>query len=187
MANWQIDSTHTLAAFTVRHMMISNVRSAFQKVSGMLTYDATNPNASSVEVVIPVASMATTGDEKRDQHLQSADFLDAATYPNITFKSTRVEVDADGVNGKVYGDLTIRDVTRPVVLNVEKLGESKSPWGQQVVGFTGNTKINREDFGLNWNVALETGGWLVAKEIKIELEVEAILVAEAETEGAAQA
>jgi len=187
MANWQIDSAHTLAAFTVRHMMVSNVRSAFQKVTGTLVYDAANPNASSVEVTIPVASMATTGDEKRDQHLQSPDFLDAANYPTMTFKSTRVEVDADGVNGKVYGNLTIKDVTREVVLNVEKLGESKSPWGQQVVGFTGSTKINREDFGLTWNVALETGGWLVAKEIKIELEVEAILIVEAEAEGSAQA
>lgn len=178
MAIWNIDSNHATAAFSARHMMVTNIRGQFQKVSGTIEYDPANPNASTVEAVIETASLASTGSEQRDQHLVSADFLWVENFPTITFKSTKVEVESSGVEGKVYGDLTIRDVTRPVVLNVEKLGESVNPWGAAVVGFTATTRINREDFGLTWNMALEAGGWLVGKEIKIELDVEAILVTE---------
>lgn len=187
MAIWNIDSAHASAAFVARHMMVTNVRGTFLGVSGTINYDAANPNASSVEAVIDVKSMASTGVEQRDQHLLSPDFLDVEKYPTITFKSTSVEVNEDGVEGKIYGDLTIKDVTKPVVLNVEKLGENVNPWGKQVIGFTGATKINREDFGLVWNMALEKGGWLVGKDVKIELDVEAVLVTEpvAEAEAAA--
>jgi polyisoprenoid-binding protein YceI len=180
MATYNFEAAHTSAQFTVRHMMLTNVRGEFRNVTGTLTYDPANPNASTVEAQIEVKSMGTTGVEQRDAHLLSADFLDAEKFPYITFKSTKVEV--NGESGKVYGDLTIKDVTRPVVLEVEKLGEVKSPWGQTVLGFSGSTKINREEFGLTWNVALETGGWLVGKDIKIDLDVEAIQVVE--TEGA---
>ena len=131
-----------------------------------------------MEAVIDTSSLASTGLEQRDQHLVSQDFLWVEKYPTITFKSTKVEVDAGGTEGKVYGDLTIRDVTRPVVLEVEKLGENVNPWGAKVVGFTATTKLNREDFGLTWNMALEAGGWLVGKDIKIELDVEAALATE---------
>lgn len=185
MATWNIDSTHATAAFTVRHMMITNVRGQFLKITGTIEYDAANPGASAVEAVIDVKSMATTGVEQRDQHLLSPDFFDVEKFPTITFKSTKVEVDSNGTDGKIHGDLTIRDVTRPVVLTVEKLGENKNPWGQTVIGFTGSTKINREDFGLTWNMALEAGGgWLVGKDVKIELDVEAALVTEAAAEAA---
>lgn len=184
MAIWNIDSAHATAAFSARHMMVTNVRGQFQNVSGTINYDPANPNASTVEAVIETSSLASTGLEQRDQHLVSPDFLWVEKYPTITFKSTKVEVEPDGNEGKVYGDLTIRDVTRPVVLNVEKLGENTNPWGAQVVGFTASTKINREDFGLTWNMALEAGGWLVGKDIKIELDVEAAKVTEAAAEAA---
>lgn len=185
MAIWNIDSAHATAAFSARHMMITNVRGQFQKVSGTIEYDPANPNASKVEAVIETSSLGSTGLEQRDQHLVSPDFLWVEKYPTITFKSTKVEVDANGTEGKVYGDLTIRDVTRTVVLEVEKLGENTNPWGAKVIGFTATTKINREDFGLTWNMALETGGWLVGKDIKIELDVEAALVTEPVAEAVA--
>ena len=185
MAIWNIDSAHATAAFSARHMMITNVRGQFQKVSGTIEYDPANPNASKVEAVIETSSLGSTGLEQRDQHLVSPDFLWVEKYPTITFKSTKVEVDANGTEGKVYGDLTIRDVTRTVVLEVEKLGENTNPWGAKVIGFTATTKINREDFGLTWNMALETGGWLVGKDIKIELDVEAALVTKPVAEAAA--
>jgi polyisoprenoid-binding protein YceI len=185
MAIWNIDPAHAIAAFSARHMMVTNVRGQFQKVSGTIVYDPANPDASSVEAVIDATSMATTGNEQRDQHLLSPDFLWVEKYPAITFKSTKVAVEDNGTEGKVYGELTIRDVTRPVVLNVEKLGENVNPWGAKVIGFTATTKINREDFGLTWNMALEAGGWLVGKEIKIELDVEAALVTEPVSEAAA--
>jgi len=178
MATYNFEQTHTSAQFSVRHMMLTNVRGEFRTVNGSLSYDPANPNASTVEAQILVKSLGTTGVDQRDAHLQSADFFDSEKFPFITFKSTKVEISGD--SGKIYGDLTIKDVTNQVVLDVEKLGESKSPWGQIVLGFNGTTKINREEFGLTWNVALETGGWLVGKDIEIELEVEAIQVAETE-------
>ncbi|MBK8134902.1 MAG: polyisoprenoid-binding protein [Chloroflexi bacterium] len=185
MAIWQFDPTHTTAAFNARHMMITNVRGQFQNVTGTLSYDAANPAASTVEAKIEVKSMASTGVVQRDQHLLSPDFLDAEQFPVITFKSTKTEVNSNGLEGKVHGNLTIKNVTLPVTLTVEKIGENKNPWGQTVIGFSAHTKINREDFGLTWNMALEAGGWLVGKEIKIELDVEAALVVEPVTEAAA--
>lgn len=180
MAIWNFDASHSSASFAARHMMITTVRGNFNNVNGKLEYDPSNPNASYVEAVIDVKQMSSTGLDQRDQHLLSPDFLWAEKYPTITFKSTRVDVNEDGTSGKVYGDLTIRDVTREVVLDVVKLGEGKSPYGSTVIGFEASTKINREDFGLTWNMALETGGWLVGKEVMIELAVEAVLVTEAQ-------
>lgn len=174
MAQYKFDNTHSAADFSARHMMITTVRSGFKTVNGTLNFDAKNPAAASVEAVIDVGSMASTGVEQRDQHLMSPDFLDAAKYPSITFKSTKVEPYSNNEKAKVTGDLTIRDVTKSVVLDVEFLGETKSPFGDVRVGFAGTTKINREDFGLTWNMALETGGWLVGKDISITVDVEAI-------------
>ena len=179
MAKWTFDLAHTSADFSARHMMITTVRGSFKTVNGTLVYDKQNPEKSSVEAIIETASMSSTGVQQRDDHLRSPDFLDVAKYPTITFKSTKVEPRDGGSHAKITGDLTIRDVTRPVTLDAEFLGESKSPWGTTNVGFTATTKINREDWGLNWNQALEAGGWLVGKDISITLDVEAIQVPEA--------
>lgn len=180
MNTWTIDSAHANASFAVRHMMVSTVRGRLGTVDGTLTFDPDNPQASQVEVEIDAASI-DTGIEDRDNHLRSPDFLDVEKYPTITFKSTNVEVTGDN-KGKVTGDLTIRDVTRPVTLNVTFLGQSVNPMdGSQTVGFEAKTSIDREDWGLTWNVALETGGWLVGKEINITIDVEAVLQAEQES------
>lgn len=179
MATWNIDTAHAAADFSARHMMITTVRGGFRNVSGTIEYDPAHPAASSVEAVIQTNSITSTGIEQRDEHLKSADFLDIENYPTITFKSTEVVPVGDGTRAKVTGDLTIRGVTRPVTLNVEFLGQEKTPFGTTNIGFTGTTKINREDFGLTWNMALESGGWLVSKEISITLDVEAVLVTEA--------
>ncbi|MBZ0275008.1 MAG: YceI family protein [Anaerolineae bacterium] len=178
MATWNIDTGHTSADFAARHMMITTVRGGFKNVTGKLEYDPQNPAAASVEAVIDTTSMSSTGVADRDAHLKGADFLDIENYPTITFKSTKVEPNADGSRAKITGNLTVRNVTRSVVLDAELLGIGKSPWGDERAGFTGSVTINREDFGLTWNMALEAGGWLVAKDIKITLDVEAIRVAE---------
>ena len=177
MATWKFDPTHSSAEFAARHMMVSTVRGGFRNVTGTLEFDPENPEAASVEATIDVSEMTSTGVDDRDNHLKSADFLDVEKYPTITFKSTRVERTGENT-GKIYGDLTIRDVTREVVINAEYLGKVTSPFGGEVAGFEGTTKINREDFGLTWNMAIEGGGVLVGKELKISLSVEAALVAE---------
>lgn len=169
---WFIDGSHTRANFTVRHMMISNVHGAFDQVEGVVDFNEADPARSTVDVKIAAASLHTR-DEKRDAHLKSPDFLDAEKYPYLIFKSTKAEKTGEDT-GKLYGHLTIRDVTRPVVLDVEYNGQAKSPWGTVSAGFTAMTKINRKDWGLNWNVALETGGVLVGDEVKIDLEVEIV-------------
>jgi polyisoprenoid-binding protein YceI len=178
MPQYKLDTAHTAAEFSARHMMITTVRGAFKTVNGTLFYDKAHPENSSVEAIIETSSMSSTGVQQRDDHLRSPDFLDVAKYPTITFKSTKVEPYDGGARAKITGDLTIRDVTRPVTLDAEFLGESKSPYGTTNVGFTATTKIQRETWGLNWNMALETGGWLVGKDINITLDVEGIQVAE---------
>jgi polyisoprenoid-binding protein YceI len=168
---WKIDNGHSVAEFSVRHMMVANVKGRFQKVDGTVVFDPENIAASSVEATIDVSSISTH-DEKRDGHLLSPDFFDAATYPTITFKSTGVEK-ISGDNFIVKGNLTVRDVTQPVALEVEYNGQGVNPWGAKVAGFTAKTSINRKDFGLNWNVALEAGGVLVGEKVNITLEIEA--------------
>lgn len=170
--NWKIDSAHSEINFTVRHMMISNVRGRFEKFSGEVEFDEKDPTLSTVDVKIEAASI-NTKEPQRDAHLRSADFLNAEQYPYITFKSTRSVVVGEN-KGKLYGDLTIRDVTRPVVLDVEYAGMAKSPFGTTSAGFSASTTINRKDWGLVWNVALETGGVLVGEEVKINIELEII-------------
>ncbi len=180
--SWKIDPAHSEINFTVRHMMISNVRGRFEKFDGTVEFDEKEPVESKVDVQIDAASISTR-DPQRDAHLKSPDFFDVEKYPYITFRSTRVEP-TDDRHGRLFGDLTIRDVTRQVVLEVEYSGQSKSPWGTTSAGFSGTTKINRKDFNLAWNVALETGGVLVGDEIKIDIELEIVKQAETETEAA---
>ncbi len=179
MATWNFDPAHTTIGFSARHMMVTTVRGHFAPPTGKLVFDPANPKTASVEAVIDTTSINTSVTD-RDNHLKSPDFLDVANYPTITFKSTKIEVTGDG-EGKITGDLTIHGVTRPVTLNVEFLGQVNSPFGDKRAGFTASTKINREDFGLTWNVAMEAGGVLVGKDIKIEVEVEAVLVTEQAT------
>lgn len=170
--NWTIDGSHSLAEFSVKHMMVSTVKGRFQTVTGNITWDETNPANSSVEAVIDATSI-TTHDEKRDAHLASADFFETEKYPTITFKSTKVEAKT-AENFKVSGELTMHGVTREVTLEVEYNGSGKNPWGMTVAGFTAKTSLLRKDYGLNWNVALETGGMLVSDKINITLEIEAV-------------
>ena len=168
---WQIDRAHSDIFFTVRHMVISKVRGRFQKWQGTLVYDEENPTNSKVDITIDAASI-DTNEPKRDGHLRSADFLNAEKHPNLTFKSTRVE--AKGRDKfLLHGDLTIRDVTKPVVVDVERLGKAKDPWGNVKVLFSGKVTIQREDFGATWNQALEAGGVLVGKNVEIDIELQA--------------
>lgn len=167
---WKTDASHTSINFVARHMMLAKVRGEFQDFSVDFNLDTERPEYASVEARIQAASVFTK-DGQRDAHLKSADFLNADAYPELVFKSTKVERTGDKT-AKLYGDLTIRDVTKPVVLDVNYLGSSKSPWGAISIGFEASTKILREDWNLTWNVALETGGWLVGKEITIEIEAE---------------
>jgi len=174
---WQIDPAHSQVQFSVRHMMISNVRGQFQKLSGTVEFDEKNPINTTVDVQIETASV-NTKDEKRDAHLRSPDFLDADKFPYLAFRSKRVEV-LDSTHARLIGDLTIRDITKEIVLDVEYAGQVKSPWGTVSAGFSGRTKINRKDWNLAWNVALEAGGWLVGDEVTLDVEVELIKQEEA--------
>lgn len=174
---WVIDSAHTEVNFTVRHMMISNVRGQFQRLNGVVEFDEAKPAATRVDVQIEAASV-NTKDEKRDAHLKSPDFFAADRYPYLTFKSKRVEV-KDASHARLIGDLTIRDVTKEVALDVEYNGSAKSPWGTVSAGFSARTTIKRKDWNLNWNVALETGGWLVGDDIHIAIELEVVQQPEA--------
>jgi polyisoprenoid-binding protein YceI len=168
---WNIDPVHSVAEFKVKHMMISNVKGQFPKVSGVLTLNESDLTKSRVEATIEAASI-NTRDAQRDTHLKSADFLDAETFPTLTFKSSRVNVTAPG-QIEVEGDLTIRGVTRKVTFSVEgPTPPAKDPWGNTRVAVSATTKINRKDFGLTWNAALETGGILVGEEVTITLDVQ---------------
>jgi len=168
---YDIDSTHSSAHFSVRHLMISNVKGEFTKVSGTVTFDPDDPKASKVEATIDVASLHTR-DEQRDGHLKSAEFFDAAKFPEIKFVSKSVEPDGHD-EYVVKGELTIHGVTKEVALQVEgPTPPVKDPWGNMKAGAAATTKIDRRDFGLTWNAALETGGVMVGDEIKINLELE---------------
>jgi polyisoprenoid-binding protein YceI len=171
---WAIDPTHTAIEFEAKHLMIAKVKGRFAEFEGALTI-ADDPTQSSVSVTIKAASIDTRT-EQRDDHLRSPDFLDVDTYPELTFVSTGVEHE-DGDDWLIHGDLTIHGVTKPVTLKTEYEGQAGDPWGGERVAFSAETKIDREDWGLTWNQALEAGGWLVGKEIKLKLEVEAVLQA----------
>lgn len=176
MSTWQIDPAHSSITFSARHMVVATVRGRFTELSGTVELDETEPARSTVEAHIAAASV-DTGVESRDNHLRSADFFDAATYPELTFRSTAIEPAGDGY--RIHGDLTIRDVTRPVTLDAELSGVVAGMDGKRRAGFGATTRLRRTDWGLNWNVALEAGGWLVGEEIRIQLDVEAIEAKEA--------
>lgn len=168
---YQIDTQHSSAQFKVRHMMIANVKGEFDKVSGTVDFDSSNPGASSIEATIDVASISTR-ETDRDNHLKSPDFFDVAKFPAITFKSTKVTPAGNG-EYKIAGNLTIRGVTRPVTLDVESVSdELKDPWGFMRRGATAMTKINRKDFGMEFNIPLDAGGFVVGDHIDITLDVE---------------
>lgn len=169
---WNIDASHSLAEFAVKHMMVSTVKGRFAEIAGTIAFDEADITRSSADVTINVASIDTR-DEKRDAHLKSADFFDAETFPTITFKSTGI-VARGRDKFEVTGDLTIKDVTKPVVLEAEFGGRGATPWGSEVIAFSAETSINRKEFGLGWNVALEAGGVLVGDKVKISIETEAI-------------
>lgn len=168
---WKLDPTHTLVEFSAKHLMITTVKGRIADVEGSIFIDEKNPGNSTVEATLKGASIDTRTDQ-RDQHLRSADFLDVEKYPAITFKSTRIEGDRNEF--KLIGNLTIRDVTREVALDVTFEGQTKDPWGGERVGFSAKGKIDRRDFGLIWNVLLEGGGLTVSNDIKIAIEVEAV-------------
>ena len=173
---WNIDPAHTHASFTVRHLMISNVRGEFQKTSGTVKLDEKDVTRSSVEATIETGTIDTRVPD-RDKHLRSSDFFDAEKFPTITFRSTKVEKAGEG-RLKVAGDLTIKGVTKPVVLEVSgPTGEIKDPWGNTRRGISATGKINRRDFGLTWSKVVEAGP-VVGDEVKIEIEAELVKSAE---------
>ena len=170
---WNIDPAHTTAEFKVRHMMITNVKGHFRPVTGVVTLDEDDITKSRVEASIDAASIDTR-EADRDKHLKSADFFDVEKFPTLTFTSTRVTRQGDG-ELEVEGDLTIHGVTRKATFEVEgPTPPGKDPWGNTRIGFSATTKVNRKDFGLTWNAALETGGILVGEEVTITLDVEAV-------------
>jgi len=166
---WQIDASHSSVGFSVRHMMITNVKGVFDKFEGEISYEPTRPEATSVSASIDVASISTR-EEKRDAHLRSADFFDAEQFPKITFQSRRTN--RRGSSLEVVGDLTIHGTSREVTLTVSDLtGEHADPWGNQRIGASATTKVKRSEFGMLWNGALEAGGVLVGDEVTIQVEV----------------
>ena len=170
---WKLDPAHSLAEFKVKHMMISNVKGRFSGLSGTLSLDESDHTRSSVETSIDVATVKT-GDEQRDGHLKSAEFFDAEKFPAITFKSSNIDAKG-GADYAVTGDLTLHGVTKTVTFAVEDLSQpAKDPWGNLRIGLSATTKVNRKDFGLTWNSALETGGVLVGDDVTISLEVQFI-------------
>jgi polyisoprenoid-binding protein YceI len=168
---WSIDPAHTEVGFTVKHLMISSVRGRFSDVDGTIVLDEQDPGRSRVDVEIGVASI-DTGAAQRDADLRSANFFDAERWPTIAFHSTRVDPLAGG-NLRVSGDLTIRDVTKAISFEATFDGRGPTPWGGEVIGYSADLTLNRKDFGLTYNVALETGGVLIGDAIKIHLGIEA--------------
>jgi polyisoprenoid-binding protein YceI len=181
MAKWTFEPGHTAAEFSARHMMVTYVRGHFKNVRGSLIFDPANPSKAFVEVTIDAAGI-WTGEPDRDAHLQSADFLDVANHPTITFKGDRVDVLGEN-EATVSGDLTIREITRSVPLRVRYLGQWQTPWWEDGVdkgpktraGFTATTSIDRHDFGVSWNAPLDKGGIVVGNIVEITIDAEAIL------------
>ena len=169
---WTIDGAHSVAEFAVKHMMVSTVKGRFHTLRGALEIDEAIPANSRVEAEIETGSI-DTGQEQRDAHLRSDDFFGSERFPTMTFRSTRVEQDSDD-RWRVYGDLTIRDVTRPVVLETEFDGQVRDAYGSQRAAFTATATINRRDFGLNWNGVIEAGGVVVQDKVKITLHIAAV-------------
>ncbi len=174
---WQIDYSHSHIYFTARHMMISKVRGRFSQWEGSINFDEQNPENTTVDVTVDMASIHTR-DDQRDGHLRSPDFFNVDEFPQMMFKSKRVVMENDN-EGKLYGDLTIRGVTKEIALDVEYAGQAKSPWGTVSAGFSAKGSLNRKDWGLTWNQTLETGGVLVGEKVEIEIELELVKQTEA--------
>ncbi len=172
MKSLKIDTSHSTVGFVARHLVVSKVRGQFNGFSGDIAYDAEDIEKSSVNVQID-ATTIDTREAKRDAHLRSADFFDVENHPTLTFRSTGVRRTGKDTLA-VTGDLTMRGVTHPVVMNVEELGGGKDPWGNERLGWSASLTVNRKDWGLNWNQLLEAGGMLVSEKINIELEIQAL-------------
>jgi polyisoprenoid-binding protein YceI len=172
--DYTLDPTHTTLGFSARHAMVTTVRGKFTAFEGTAHVDTSNPGASSVKLTIDAASI-DTGVADRDGHLRTGDFFEVEKYPNLTFAST--EVTRDGSDWSITGDLTIKDVTRPVTIEFEETGSAKDPFGNTRIGFEGATTINRKDWGLTFNAALETGGVLVSEKVKLQFDISAIKTA----------
>jgi polyisoprenoid-binding protein YceI len=175
MTQYSIDTAHSEIGFSVRHMMFAKVRGQFKSWTATIAYDAAAPAKTSLQVDVDVASIDTR-EEKRDAHLRSDDFFSAEKFPKLSFRSKYVEPAGSG-RFKLVGDLTIRDNTREVTLDVEQTGGGKDPWGNQRLGFTAKATINRSEWGLKWNQALEAGGVLVSDKVEIEVEAQVVQVA----------
>ncbi len=180
--NWIIDGSHSIVEFSVKHLMITTTKGRFQNVTGKGEFDEATPEKSWIEATIETASV-NTNDEKRDGHLRAADFFDSENFPLMTFKSNKVEKISDE-EYRITGNLTIRDVTQPVTLQAEYAGQVKSPFGDTRSAFSARTSISRKDFGLNWNMALESGGVMVSDKVQISLDVE-LIAQEAKVEAVA--
>ena len=175
--SWKIDPAHSQVTFSIRHMMISNVQGRFENFSGEVDFNENDPLKSSVNVKIEASSI-NTRDTRRDGHLRSPDFFNAEQFPYLTFISKRIEV-VDEHHARIIGELTIRDITREVVLDTEYSGQSKM-WGNTSAGFSASTKINRKNWDLNWNQMLESGGLLVGEDVNINIDLEIVKVADEE-------
>ncbi len=174
MTKWNIDPDHSVAGFTIRHLMIANIRGTLTGITGTILFDPASIENSSVEASLPVAGIST-GNRKREEHLMTADFFDVEKFPTITFRSTRLE--RTGINrGKITGDLTMHGVTRPVTMEAEYIGPIKGPadlGGETTMAFSASLTVNREDFGIMWNVPFDNGNLVVGKDVQITLDVEA--------------
>jgi polyisoprenoid-binding protein YceI len=173
--NYKLDGAHSSIGFSARHAMVTKVRGTFDEVEGSGFFDQDDPSSSHVELTIKVASIDTRNAE-RDKHLRTNDFLAVDQYPDISFRSTRVEKNQEDY--KVVGDLTIRGVTKPVTIDFEPTGNAVDPWGNLRLGFEGRATINRKDWGVSWNAPLEAGGVLVGEKVNLELEISAVKVAD---------
>jgi polyisoprenoid-binding protein YceI len=176
--NWNIDAAHSGIHFSIRHMVVSKVRGRFARYGGTIKLEGGDLTRAAVEATIDASSI-DTGAAQRDEHLRSADFFDVERFPELRFRSTRIEK-VDDEHYRVVGALTIRDVTREVAVDVEYGGRAKDPWGGERIGFVAKTALDRKDFGLGWNQVLEAGGVLVGDRVNIELEVEAVQAAAAQ-------
>lgn len=178
-AKFDLDKSHTSISFTAPHLMVSKVKGRFDHFDGSFDFDEKNMKLDAINVMVKTDSI-NTNEKDRDKHLRSPEFFDVAKYPDMTFKSTKIEYKKNKPQ-KVHGDLTIRGITKPVILDVEYGGAVTDPMGNRVVAFEASSKVNRKDFGLNWNKALDKGGWVVGDEIKIAIEGEAKVPAPPET------
>lgn len=170
--NWNLDPTHSEVGFKVKHMMVTNLSGHFGEFNVIASTDGEDFGSAVISFSAKTASV-NTGNEQRDGHLRSGDFFDSESHPELIFSGSKME-NAGGSNYKLHGNLTIRNVTKPVVLDVEFGGIGKDPWGNTKAGFTVTGKINRKDFGLNWNAALETGGMLVSEEVRLNSEIQLV-------------